>query len=161
MTQPARPAAAAANDTSRGEARYGRIVPGILDFLAERGVRGTVFAVGSLAREAPGLIREIVARGHELGYHSRNHVPLAAEEPRRFHDETRADKEFLEDLAGAPVRDYRAPVFSLTRRSLWALDVLTHLGFAYSSSVMPGRNPLYSFPGAPEQPFRWPQGLLE
>jgi polysaccharide deacetylase family protein (PEP-CTERM system associated) len=148
-------------DKSRGEARYGRIVPRILDFLAERGVRGTVFTVGSLAREAPALIRDVVARGHELGYHTRDHVPLTDEDPRRFHDQTRADKEFLEDLAGAPVRGFRAPVFSLTRQSLWALDVLKHLGFEYSSSIMPGRNPLYSFPGAPEQPFRWPQGLLE
>jgi len=148
-------------DKSRGEARYVQIVPRILDFLEEHGIRGTVFTVGSLARQAPALIREISARGHEVGYHSRDHVPLTSEDPQRFHAETRADKELLEDLAGVAVRGFRAPTFSMTRQTLWALDILKHLGFEYSSSIMPGRNPLFSYPGAPESPFRWQQGLLE
>ena len=46
--------------------------------------------------------------------------------------------------------------------SAWAPEILTELGFAHSSSVLPGRNPpLYAFPGAPREPFTWPSGLIE
>lgn len=56
---------------------------------------------------------------------------------------------------------FRAPFFSLIPSTVWATDILADLGFVYSSSVLPGEHPLCGFPGAPRQPFRWQNGLIE
>ena len=42
----------------------------------------------------------------------------------------------------------------MTRRSLWALDVLTEEGFAYDASIFPIRHDRYGIPGAPRHPHR-------
>ncbi|MFT4584596.1 MAG: polysaccharide deacetylase family protein (PEP-CTERM system associated) [Gammaproteobacteria bacterium] len=141
--------------------RYPDITREILEFLETRGIEATVFVLGRLAHSDPSLIRDIAGRGHEIAFHSFAHVHLTEEIPTRFRNETRDDKKFLEDLTGKAVIGYRAPAFSLTRDSLWAVDIIKDLGFIYSSSVMPARNPIFGFPQAPNRPFRWPNGLLE
>ena len=133
----------------------------ILGFLAEAGIRGTIFTVGRIARSHPALVRMVVEHGHELGCHSWQHTPLDREERRNFAAETRLAKDLLEQVSGTAVTGFRAPIFSLIPDSLWTLDVLGELGFAYSSSVMPMPSPLYGFPGAPTTPFRWANGLAE
>jgi polysaccharide deacetylase family protein (PEP-CTERM system associated) len=135
--------------------RYPEITYKILDFLSDRGVTGTFFVLGDLAERHPELIRTVHQRGHEIGFHTYAHVPLTRENPERFRDETRRSKAFLEDLTGAEVIGFRAPIFSLTPATLWALPILQELGFRYTSSVLPLRHPLYGFPRAPQQPFRW------
>lgn len=144
-----------------GPGRYPLMTHKILDFLDEVGVRGTVFTVGEVAEEAPDLIREVAKRGHEIAFHSYHHRPLTQETRVRFEEETRAGKALLQDLTGVPVFGFRAPVFSLTKSSLWTVDVLHELGFAYSSSVLPASHPLYGMPEAPDTPFRWANGLIE
>lgn len=144
--------------------RAGRYVVNTLQLfenLAAAGIRGTCFFVGRVAEAAPGLVRTAVANGHEIACHSWSHQPLDHEEPNRFREQSRRAKLLLEDLAGTAVMGFRAPGFSLTPTTLWALDILLNLGFTYSSSVLPARNPLYGFPAAPCEPFRWPCGLAE
>lgn len=143
------------------EKRYPSVTRAILDFLDERNISATVFVLGQLAADEPDLIREIGNRGHEIAFHSFAHVPLTQESPERFRSETAEHKKRLEDLVGQSVIGFRAPIFSLTPASNWAVDVISELGFGYSSSVLPAKNPLYGFPGAPALPFRWPNGLLE
>ena len=133
----------------------------ILAFLRERKVRGTFFVVGRIGEVAPWLVREIVATGHEVACHSYRHVPLHRETPASFRAGTRRAKDALEQAGGVPVSGYRAPIFSLTPRTLWAVDELAGLGFHYSSSILPAPHPLHGFPGAPRTPFRWPNGLVE
>ncbi len=133
----------------------------ILDFLAERKVRGTMFVVGRVAEAAPHLVREMVAAGHEIACHSYRHTPLDRETPESFRTDTRRAKDVLEQAGGVPVLGYRAPIFSLTRRTAWALEELAALGFRYSSSILPATGALYGFPGMPQTPFRWPCGLVE
>ena len=133
----------------------------ILAFLKERQVRGTFFVVGRIGEVAPWLVREIVLAGHEVACHSLAHVPLDRETPASFRESTGRAKDALEQAGGVPVSGYRAPIFSLTPRTRWAVDALAALGFAYSSSILPARHPLYGFPGAPRSPFRWPTGLVE
>jgi polysaccharide deacetylase family protein (PEP-CTERM system associated) len=58
----------------------------------------------------------------------------------------------LEDLCGARIRGYRASTYSITKRSLWALDVLCSLGFEYDSSIFPIRHDVYGIPDAEEGP---------
>jgi len=141
--------------------RYRGIARAILDFLDARGIEATVFVLGRLARDDPGLIREIARRGHEIAFHSFTHIHLTKETPARFRVETADNKKYLEDLIGKAVVGYRAPAFSLTRDSVWAVDAIGELGFSYSSSLLPANNSVFGFAGAPAHPFRWPNGLLE
>lgn len=141
--------------------RYPAITYKILDFLSDRRVKGTFFVLGEVAEQHPELIRTIHQQGHEIAFHSYAHIPLDRENPQRFRDQTRRSKAFLEELTGTQVIGFRAPIFSLTPATLWALPILEELGFRYTSSVLPLRHPLYGFPGAPQQPFRWKDSLVE
>jgi polysaccharide deacetylase family protein (PEP-CTERM system associated) len=133
----------------------------ILAFLAGREVRGTFFVVGEFAEAHADLVKEIAAGGHELGLHSYRHTPLTEADPDTFRREIRDARARMEDVAGREVIGFRAPAFSLVESSVWVTDVLTDLGFRYSSSVLPARSPLYGYPGRPRVPHRWPSGLLE
>lgn len=146
---------------SHGGGRYVANSERLLDFFAEHRIRATVFVVGNVAQAAPALMRRIHAEGHELALHSATHTPLTEENPTRWRSEVDTCKRWLEDLTGVAVTGFRAPIFSLTPRSSWALDELATLGFTYSSSVLPGRHPLFGFPGVPRTPFRWSCGLYE
>jgi peptidoglycan/xylan/chitin deacetylase (PgdA/CDA1 family) len=107
-------------------------------------------------------VRRAHADGHEVGLHAHRHVGLdKMGGPDAFRRDTAAAKAELEQLVGAPVDGYRAPIMSLVPRTAWAVDALTELGFVYSSSVLPARNPLYGWPGLPRVPFRWKSGLVE
>ena len=141
--------------------RYVAMSRRILALCDELGCRATFFIIGRVAEAAPELVREIASRGHEVAYHSHNHVPLTEENPARFRNESREDKDRLEQLTGKPVLGFRAPRFSLTPKSRWVLDVLAETGFRYSSSIMPTGISLYGYPDAPRTPFRWPNGLIE
>lgn len=143
------------------EGRYVTMARRILDLCDETNRKATFFTIGKVAQAAPGLVRDISERGHEIAYHSHAHVSLTAETPARFASETRADKELLEDLAGRAVVGFRAPRYSLTPKSAWALDILRDLGFFYSSSIMPTGMSLFGFPDAPRHAFAWPNGLVE
>jgi polysaccharide deacetylase family protein (PEP-CTERM system associated) len=144
-----------------GEKRYPGVISKLLDYLDETAIRGTFFVVGNLARADPVLIRRIADAGHELACHSLDHTALPNQTPDAFRSHTTTAKKIIEDAASQKVHGYRAPVFSLTRESIWATDILRELDFTYSSSVVPARNPLYGFPNAPRTPFRWKSGLLE
>jgi polysaccharide deacetylase family protein (PEP-CTERM system associated) len=133
----------------------------LLDFMEGHGIAGTFFIEGSAARAAPDLVREIARRGHEIGSHSYRHVALDRETPDAFRAGMRDTKRHLEDLVGTAVIGFRAPAFSLVPASRWAVGVLAELGFAYSSSVVPGPALIGGYAGAPRHPFEWAEGVLE
>ncbi len=126
----------------------------LLDLLAEYGVRGTFFVLGPVALEHPGLVRQIVAGGHELGCHGWSHDLLYQMTPDRFREETRRAVDVITGLTGKPVTAYRAAYFSITRLSFWALEVLASLGFRYDSSIFPVQNWRYGMPGFDPRPQR-------
>jgi polysaccharide deacetylase family protein (PEP-CTERM system associated) len=119
----------------------------LLDLMSEHGVRGTFFLLGPIALAQPGLVRRIVEMGHEIGCHGWSHDLLYRMSPERFRAETQRAREAIREITGREVRAYRAAYFSITRRSLWALDILAELGFRYDSSVIPVRNWRYGIPG--------------
>jgi polysaccharide deacetylase family protein (PEP-CTERM system associated) len=143
------------------EPRFVEMTERFLEFLDGRGIRGTFFVVGELARSHPELVRAVAERGHEIGLHGLRHVTLGEIGPQRLGDELREGRALLEDVAGVPVPGFRAPLFSLTPATAWALDDIAEAGFSYSSSVLPAANPLHGWPGSPRTPFRWPNGLVE
>lgn len=145
----------------RLQKRYVLITEQLLELLAEANIHGSFFFVGEVAETEPALVRKVAAAGHEVAFHSMHHEVLPRQRPALFKAQCQRGKQLLEDITGVEVVGYRAPVFSLTRQSLWAVDILTELGYRYSSSVLPAGNPLYGLPGAPLTPFRWHSGLVE
>ncbi|MCP3981352.1 MAG: DUF3473 domain-containing protein [bacterium] len=130
---------------SRVEANTDRI----LDLLDEYDVKGTFFILGWVGERRPQLVRRIAERGHEIGSHGYSHRLIYTQTPDEFRDEAVRAKRLLEDACGCEVRGHRAASFSITRQSLWALDILVEAGFAYDSSLFPVVHDLYGIPGAP------------
>ena len=145
----------------RQEPRVEMVTHHLLDRLAELGVRGTVFCVAELADRYPKLIRRGADEGHEVAVPGLQHTPLDHLAPATSRRRTIEAKALLEDAAEAPVVGFRAPQFSLVPETSWAPEVLSELGFTYSSSVLPTASSLYGWPGAPRTPFRWASGLVE
>lgn len=139
-------------DWDRMEYRAEASTHRLLDLLDECETRATFFVLGWIARRSPALIRTIHARGHEIACHGLSHELIYRQTPRQFASETRESKARLEDLSGAPVSGYRAASWSITRESLWALDIVHELGFEYDSSIFPVRHDFYGMPGAQTRP---------
>jgi polysaccharide deacetylase family protein (PEP-CTERM system associated) len=60
----------------------------------------------------------------------------------------------LEQVTGTPVTGYRAPSYSITKDSLWAIDILEELGFQYDSSIFPIYHDRYGVPDSPRFKYR-------
>ena len=135
-----------------------RVLPAtlpLLDLLAERGVRATFFVVGEIIESHPALVQRIVQEGHEIGCHSFSHRPLWDLSEAQFEAELVHFSEVAErHLPGVKPRGFRAPTFSLSPATAWALGVLARQGYRYDSSVFPLRTPLYGVAGAPPAPYR-------
>lgn len=125
----------------------------ILELFGESGVKATFFTLGWIAERYPGLVREIVARGHELACHGYAHVRVTQQSPQEFRQDVARAKGMLEDTAGVEVMGYRAASYSIGRTNQWAWGVLQELGFRYSSSIYPIQHDLYGWPQAPRFPF--------
>lgn len=134
----------------------------VLDWLATWGGRGTFFVLGWVADRAPALVREIAESGHEIACHGYGHQLIYQIGPQRFREDIRRAKRNLEALCGAPVVGYRAPSYSITGNSLWALDILIEEGFTYDSSIYPVHHDVYGMPDAERFPHRIerPSGTL-
>ena len=117
-------------------------------------VRGTFFVLGWVAERHPQLVKDIAAAGHEIACHGFSHRLVYEQSPREFHEETLRSKSLLEDIIGTEILGYRAASYSIVRKSLWALDILAELGFAYDSSIFPVRHDRYGIPDAPRVPNR-------
>ncbi len=126
----------------------------LLELLGERRVRATFFVLGPIAREYPALIRQIADAGHEMGCHGWSHDLLYAMNRERLLDETRRATDAIADATGVRVAAYRAAYFSITRDSMWALEVLAKLGYRYDSSIFPVRNWRYGIADFGSHPRR-------
>lgn len=145
---------------SRLEPSMGRL----LELLAERGVRGTMFILGWVASRHKGMVRELAAAGHEIASHGWDHRRVTELGPTEFRESIRRTKGLLEDLTGSPVLGYRAPSFSIVHGREWALDLLLEEGHVYDSSLFPVRRSGYGYVGGGRDPHWLDRGsgrLLE
>jgi len=126
----------------------------LLRLFDDAGLKATFFVLGWVAERHPELVKRIHAGGHEIASHGYSHQFIYRQQPEVFREETRRSKQILEDLTGEPITGYRAASYSITRQSLWALDILAELGFSWDSSIFPTRHDNYGIPGSPEQPYR-------
>jgi polysaccharide deacetylase family protein (PEP-CTERM system associated) len=137
----------------RYESRVLRNTERVLAVLDEHGVKGTFFVLTWNAERHPEVVRRIADQGHEIASHGYRHRLIYEQSPAEFRDDILRSKKILEDLTGHAVWGYRAPSFSLTAASLWALDVLLECGMRYDSSIFPVSDRLYGIPGARRFPF--------
>jgi polysaccharide deacetylase family protein (PEP-CTERM system associated) len=133
----------------------------LLDEFSHRGARATFFVLGCVAGSLRNEIERIVAEGHELASHGYSHSAIKNQDRQQFRDDIRCAKDTLEDIGGVEVVGYRAPMFSITDQTIWALDELRAAGFSYDSSVCPVKNFAYGIPSAPEQPHLLHNGMVE
>jgi len=134
------------------EGRPSRVVSNtmrLLHLFDEYSVKSTFFVLGWVADRFPGLVRDIAAGGHELASHGYGHRIVYSQTPHEFREDVRRAKATIENVSGHVVTGYRAPSFSITKNSLWALDVLVEEGYRYDASIFPIRHDRYGIPDAP------------
>ncbi|HEX4947047.1 MAG TPA: XrtA system polysaccharide deacetylase, partial [Blastocatellia bacterium] len=139
-------------DWSQWESRVERNTQVLLNMFAQHTVQGTFFVLGYVAEQHPQLIRQIAQAGHEVACHSYFHRLVYSQTPEEFRSDLRDAKHRLEDLIGTSVIGYRAPSYSITAQSLWALDILIEEGFRYDSSIFPVHHDRYGMPNAERFP---------
>ena len=118
-------------------------------------ITGTFFILGWIAERYPDLIKEINSRGHEIASHGYGHQAIFLQSPKVFREDISKSKKILEDLTGCQVLGYRAPTFSITEKTLWALHIIAEEGYTYDSSVFPVTHDCYGMPLSPRFPFFW------
>nr|WP_166176288.1 XrtA system polysaccharide deacetylase [Altererythrobacter segetis] len=133
--------------------RVERNVREILDMFDAAEVKATFFTLGWVAKRHGGLMREIVARGHELASHGWDHGRVFRMDRPAFAEDISRARKVLEDASGMPILGYRAPSFSIDRRTPWAFMELAEQGYLYSSSVAPVSHDHYGWADAPRFAF--------
>jgi polysaccharide deacetylase family protein (PEP-CTERM system associated) len=125
----------------------------LLDIFDRYGVKATFFMLGWVADRFPAMVREVHNRGHELACHSFWHLKVDSLTPSQFRADTRQACDAIGQAASVRVSGYRAPTWSISKRSPWAFDILGEEGFEYDSSIYPIRHDLYGTPGASRYPY--------
>jgi polysaccharide deacetylase family protein (PEP-CTERM system associated) len=134
------------DEWARFEPRVERNVEKVLSLFDEFGVKSTFFILGWVAERFPALVRTIHQGGHEIASHGYGHQMIQRQTRDEFRADVRRAKAILEDIIGESVIGYRAPTFSITEQTVWALDVLAEEGYLYDSSIFPVRHDRYGFP---------------
>lgn len=134
--------------------RVERSTQALLEILARHRVRATFFVLGWVAQRHPDMVRQIAAAGHEVGCHSYAHQLVYELSPKQFREDTLRAQTAIEHACGVRPHSYRAPSFSVTRESYWALEILAECGFRFDSSIYPIEHDRYGIPGFPRLAHR-------
>ncbi|MBI5102988.1 MAG: DUF3473 domain-containing protein [Nitrospirae bacterium] len=134
----------------------------VLKLLDEADVKATFFFLGRIGADIPHIVRKTAGCGHEIACHSQDHTRIFDMTQERFRDDLIKAKKTLEDVTGEKVYGFRAPEFSITDKTLWALDILLEAGFCYDSSIYPTSfHDVYGIAGAKTSIHKLPNGLVE
>ncbi|MBF0625929.1 MAG: polysaccharide deacetylase family protein [Magnetococcales bacterium] len=133
----------------------------LLDVFAQRQLRGTFFVLASVAPRIRQVLRRALAEGHEIASHGFGHRYLVTSSPTAFRNDLMQSLDRLQQLTGTAIASFRAPAFTITEQTLWALEILREAGIRFDSSVAPTSNYLYGIPQAPWRPHRLKNGLVE
>jgi polysaccharide deacetylase family protein (PEP-CTERM system associated) len=132
----------------------------LLELFQKANVKATYFLLGKTIEDHPGMIREIIAEGHEIACHTYSHPFIYKLTPDQFREEIQKSKQLIQPF-GVSYTGFRAPYFSIDARSLWALDILKLEGFQYDSSIFPGDAKRTGIPGFNPAIQHLNNGLLE
>lgn len=135
------------------ECRVERNTDAVMALYEAAGVKATFFTLGWVAERYPALIRRIADAGHEVASHGYGHDRVFTLDRARFAADLERTRKLLQDASGQAVIGYRAPSFSIDKRTPWAHEVLAEQGYSYSSSVAPIAHDHYGWPESPR--FAW------
>jgi polysaccharide deacetylase family protein (PEP-CTERM system associated) len=116
---------------------------GILDTVK---IKATFFCLGWVAEKYPEIVREIDARGYEVGTHTAMHQLIYEQSPKVFGRDLEYSIKTLEDITGKKVRCFRAPGFSIREENKWAFEILFNQGIEIDSSIFPAPRAHGGFP---------------
>ena len=143
---------------SRVERNFSRL----LDIFSEHQVQVTCFVLGWVGERFPQLVKDAVARGHEIASHGYAHRLVYEQTRGEFYEDVHRARLLLEDIAGVPVVGYRAPGFSTTSETPWFFEALAEAGYQYDSSIFPAHRAHGGIPDARRDPYRVNgDGILE
>jgi polysaccharide deacetylase family protein (PEP-CTERM system associated) len=126
----------------------------LLDLLNAFKVKVTFFVLGRVAEKYPDTIKKIALQGHDIGTHGYSHKLIYDNTPAEFENDLVRSIKILESNTGFKVTKYRAPSYSITSRSLWALEILVKNGITIDSSIMPSVNKRFGISNMPTEPYK-------
>ncbi|MBN1871087.1 MAG: DUF3473 domain-containing protein [Candidatus Omnitrophica bacterium] len=144
----------ASYDWDRIESRVVKNTEKILEILDRHKTKATFFVLGWIAERFPELVKRIHEGGHEIASHGYSHNLIYGDTIDAFEEDLRKARHILENITGEPVLGYRAPSYSITKDSLWALDVLKDKNYVYDSSIFPIYHDRGGLVKAPRYPYR-------
>ncbi|MCP4632459.1 MAG: DUF3473 domain-containing protein [candidate division Zixibacteria bacterium] len=133
----------------------------LLELFQELDIKATFFVLGDVAKHTPSLVEQINSEGHEIGSHGMYHRFIYNQTPAEFREDLKQSIDILVSIINKPVKLYRAPYFSITKNSLWALEILREEGIVYDSSIFPIYNHRYGIKNSPRIPYKILSGLWE
>lgn len=143
------------------EARVVASTEKILSMLKNSGNKATFFILGHVAEKFPELVKKIGKEGHEIASHGYFHRRITEQSREDFENDLKKSIKLIEKISGKKVKGYRAPQFTITKKTLWALDVLKKNGLEYDSSIFPVKTPMYGIPDFPPYPSRLSNSIVE
>lgn len=148
-------------DWQNYESRVEKDTNKILAILREADVKATFFILGYIAERYPNLISSISKEGHELATHGFGHNLVYRQDESSFKDDLIKSIAILENIIKNKIIGHRAASFSITKDSLWALEILSLNGIRYDCSIFPIRHPRYGIKDAPRFPYKINDSLME
>lgn len=136
------------------EPRIIQNIVNLLNIFSAHQAKGTFFVLGWIAEKFPELVSKIGKRGHEIATHGYGHQLIHQQTPEEFTDDLEKSLMILKGITGQQISGYRAPSFSITNKSLWALEILERYGLKYDSSVFPTTRTDGGLPGAQIFPYK-------
>lgn len=135
------------------ECRVSKNTEQLVNLFEKNNVKATFFVLGWVAERYPDVVKMIHNAGHEVASHGYSHQLVYNQSREVFREETIKSKKILEDIIQKPVVGYRAASYSITKQSIWAIDILAEAGFTYDSSIFPVHHDRYGIPGTPQEPY--------
>jgi polysaccharide deacetylase family protein (PEP-CTERM system associated) len=132
-----------------------------LQLLKKSKTKATFFILGYVAERHPGLVLKIKDDGHEIATHGYQHQFIYTQHPDEYYLDLKKAKDIIEGIIGEEILGYRAPYFTITKKTLWALEKINDLGFKYDSSIFPTKNNIYGIMSAPRLPYITDYNILE
>ena len=140
------------------EPRMFKGIDKILELLRKTETTATFFVVGEVLKSNPEILDKILENDHEIGFHTMNHDRIDNDDyEEKFSNEI---SEFSK-LTNNRSKGFRAPTFSLNKKSSWIIDSLVEMNYLYDSSIVPAKTDLYGNPNAETKPYRITSEFLE
>lgn len=140
------------NQWEQAESRLPIGLNRILDLLDKYQAKATFFVLGVVVEQWPTLLGQVVDAGHEIAAHGYDHTPVYNLSASEFQQDLGRTLALLHSITNEPICGYRAPFFSITEQSLWALSIMAECGLHYDASIVPAHNPRYGIPSSQRFP---------